>query len=57
MQRSRSSISVASIISVVASEPHEFYRRHIIVGIDNSTFREATAMVRDAFAPIVNNRR
>lgn len=104
LAHSRSAISVASIISVVASEPYEYYRRHIIVGIDNSLtstaalewaakqlyrtgdkfhlvhvipepptlrpwpgvyvppddaaereeFRDATAMVRAAFAPIVN---
>jgi len=36
LAHSRSAISVASIISVVASEPYEYYRRHIIVGIDNS---------------------
>jgi nucleotide-binding universal stress UspA family protein len=104
LPHSRSAISVASIISVVASEPHEHYRRHIIVGIDNSLtskaalewaakhlyrtgdkfhlvhiipepptlhpwpgvyvppddalereeFHDATAMVRAAFAPIVN---
>ncbi|KAF6257377.1 hypothetical protein COO60DRAFT_1639995 [Scenedesmus sp. NREL 46B-D3] len=110
LPHSRSAISIASIISVVASEPHEHYRRHIIIGIDNSLvgmptskaalewaakqlyrtgdkfhlvhiipepptlhawpgvyvppddalerqeFREATAMVRTAFAPVVNQR-
>jgi hypothetical protein len=36
LPHSRSAISIASVISVVASEPHEYYRRHIIIGIDNS---------------------
>lgn len=34
--RSRSAISVASIISVVASEPGDDYGRHIVIGIDNT---------------------
>jgi hypothetical protein len=36
LHHSRSVISIASIISVVSSEPHEYYRRHVIIGIDNS---------------------
>jgi hypothetical protein len=36
LHHSRSAISIASVISVVASEPHEYYRRHVIISIDNS---------------------
>eukprot|EP00878_Enallax_costatus_P012141 GHUV01012675.1.p1 GENE.GHUV01012675.1~~GHUV01012675.1.p1 ORF type:complete len:179 (+),score=37.74 GHUV01012675.1:287-823(+) len=104
MQHSRSAVSVASVISVVASEPGETYSRHIVIGIDNSLnsqdavqwaikniyntgdkfhlvhvipepptlhpwpgvyippddalereeFQEATTLVKEAFAPLVN---
>jgi hypothetical protein len=45
LHHSRSTISIASVISVVASEPHEYYRRHIVIGIDNSQVGAAVSCV------------